>query len=167
MRTRSYILSWKLQQRAKNLMIWMTKYRPTAEQMCHKRSPWVPSSIATGGNFFLLNLFCSSLRKPLLPTFPESSILEKTGLQDQKELRKIELNSDTKYSDAVRVFNLVNRQTKKCYTFRSCIIDQCPQSQHTLIEKSRTLPCRFKMQIPSPSADAVVKWSVNWLPFYQ
>ena len=48
--------------------------------MCHKRSPRVPGSIPTGDNFFWLNLFCSSLRKPLLPTLPESSFLEKTLL---------------------------------------------------------------------------------------
>ena len=30
----------------------------------------VRGSISTGGNVFLLNLFCSSLRKPLLPTLP-------------------------------------------------------------------------------------------------
>ena len=48
--------------------------------MFHKMSPRVPDSIPTGGNFFLLNLFCSSLHNSLLSTLPESPILEKTRL---------------------------------------------------------------------------------------
>ena len=49
-------------------------------QDVHKRSSRISGSIPTADNLFLLNLFCSSLPKPLLPTLPEFSILGKPGI---------------------------------------------------------------------------------------
>ena len=47
----------------------------------------IPCSIPTGGNFFLLNLFCRSLHKPLLPMLPESSVLGETRLVSHERLQ--------------------------------------------------------------------------------
>ena len=79
----------------------------------------VLGSIPTGGNFFLLNLFCSPPRKPLLPTLPTSRLsclydpsyhIRKLYIQIKKFVVRDELLYSQSYNG--KVYKILDKASK-------------------------------------------------------